>query len=112
MDKLAIVASLKSGAEPDAAALLAQGPPFEPGERGLSRHSVFLSAGEVVFVFEGAEVEWTVDGLVDAPYQWTLSEAFAAWRPLIEGQPRIARLAYDWQREADPETQVEGAARD
>src|SRR5436305_6510370 len=56
------------GAEPRAAELIAQGPPFAPAENGLTRHAVYLSAGEVVFVFEGHEVEWIVDGMIDDPF--------------------------------------------
>jgi hypothetical protein len=63
---------------------------------------VYLSAGEVVFVFEGREVEWIVDDLVDDPFRWLLTEALDAWRPLIEGEPMIARPAYTWARKAVP----------
>ena len=97
MEELAIVARLKPGAEPKAATLLAAGPPFDPVEHGLTKHSVFLSADEVVFVFEGREVEWEVDGLVTDPFQWKMTAAFDNWRDLIEGPPRIARAAYSWK---------------
>lgn len=98
MEQLAIVARLKTGAEPKAAALLAGGPPFDPREHGLKRHTVFLSADEAVFVFEGQEVEWEVDSLISDPFQWAVESAFAAWRDLIDGPPRIARAAYSWER--------------
>jgi|SRR5919108_1402846 hypothetical protein len=100
MDKLAIVARLKSGAEPRAGELLAKGPPFDVEESGLESHAVYLSAGEVIFVFEGPEVESIVDDLVSDPFHWPLVGAFEAWRPLIEGNPRIARPAYMWNRAA------------
>ena len=67
MEQIAIVARLKSGAEPRAAELIAAGPPFRSGHSGLEGHTVYLAADEVVFVFEGREVEWIVDGLVDEP---------------------------------------------
>jgi hypothetical protein len=76
--------------------MLRGGPPFDPDERGLHRHRVFLTAGEVIFLFEAPEVEWTVDDLVNDP---VVSAAFAAWRPLLEGPPRLAHLRYAWQRE-------------
>ena len=60
MDTVALIARLKPGCEERAAQLLSSGPPFDPGERGLSRHSVYLSAGEGVFLFEGDQVEWIV----------------------------------------------------
>jgi hypothetical protein len=100
MEQLALVARLKSGAEPLAAALIEKGPPFDPAEAGLTRHEVYLSAGEIVFVFEGHEVEWIVDGMVENPFRWRVTEAMDAWRPLVESQPRIARAAYVWRADA------------
>jgi hypothetical protein len=99
MEQLAIVARLKAGAEPRAAELLAKGPPFHPEVSGLDRHTVYLSAGEVVFVFEGREVEWIVEELVDDPLRPLAADALEEWRPLVEGEPRIARPVYAWLRE-------------
>lgn len=99
MERLAIVAHLKPGAEPLAAELVANGPPFDPGEKGLDRHAVYLSADDVIFVFEGHEVEWIVDGLLDEPFHWLVTAALEEWRPLLDGHPRIARPAYSWKRE-------------
>jgi hypothetical protein len=101
MEQIAVVAHLRPGAEPEARRLVEGGAPFDPAEAGLERHAVYVSADEVVFVFEGPEVEWIVDEMVDAPFQWRLAEAFAAWRTLIDGQPRIARPAYAWSREIE-----------
>ena len=56
MNRLVLVARLKPEATAAAAELVAHGPPFDPEERGLSRHGVFVSAGEVIFVFEAPEV--------------------------------------------------------
>ena len=100
MDKLAIVARLKSGCEPRAAELLAKGAPFDAEESGLDCHTVYLSATEVVFVFEGPQVDSIVDSLISEPFHWPLVHALDEWRPLIDGNPRIARPAYAWQREA------------
>jgi hypothetical protein len=99
MQQLAVVATLKTSAEPRAAELIAKGPPFDPEANGLDRHTVFLSAGEVVFVFEGPEVEWMVEQLVDDPLQPRAVDALEEWRPLVEGEPRIARPTYAWVRE-------------
>ena len=99
VEQIAIVVRLKSGAEPRAAELIAAGPPFDPADSGLDRHTVYLSADEVTFVFEGHEVEWIVDGLVDEPFHWPLLAALDDWRPLLEGNPRISRPAYSWKRE-------------
>jgi hypothetical protein len=96
--RLAIIARLKSGSEELAADLIAKGAPFDPEESGFDRHAVYLSATEVVFVFEGPEVEARVDDLIEDPFRWMVSDAFAEWRPLIEDQPRIARDRYFWER--------------
>jgi len=106
MEQMAIVARLKSGSEPRAAELIAQGPPFEPGEGGLDGHTVYLAADEVVFVFEGHQVEWVVDGLVDEPFHWPLLAALDDWRPLLDGNPRIARPLFTWKREVLDEVEA------
>ncbi len=110
MEQLAIVARLKSGTEPKAAELISKGPPFDPAGSGLTRHAVYLSSREVVFVFEGHEVEWIVDGMIDEPFRWLVSEALDAWRPLVEGQPRIARPAYSWKAHVGPTEVGSGTA--
>lgn len=101
MEQIALIARLKPGAEPAAAELIAQGPPFDVSDSGLLRHTVFLSADEVLFVFEGHEVEWIVDRLVDEPFQWPLLAAMDEWRPLLVDHPRIARCRYSWAAEGE-----------
>jgi hypothetical protein len=98
LERLALIARLKSGTEVKAEELIAAGPPFDPQEGGFARHSVYLSASEVVFVFEAHEVEWLVDALIENPFQWMVQEAFDAWRRLVEGEPRIARAKFFWER--------------
>jgi hypothetical protein len=92
--RFAIVARLRPGAEPKAAALVAAGPPFDPASVGLARHAVFVSYGEVVFVFEGEAAEQIVSDLVDGPLRLA---ALDAWGELVDGQPRIARQGWFWE---------------
>jgi hypothetical protein len=94
MERVAIVARLKEGSGPRAAELIAGGPPFDLAETGIAR--VYLSAGEVVFVFEGHQVEWMVDDLIDDPLRLKLQSAFDAWRSIVDGSPRIARERFGW----------------
>jgi hypothetical protein len=96
MKRLVITARLLPGRHEEAEALLRGGPPFEPQEIGLHRHAAYLSANEVVFVFEAPEVEWVVADLGDDP---VLSAAFAPWRLLLEEPPRVAQERYFWSRE-------------
>jgi hypothetical protein len=53
MERLAIVAHLKEGSEIRAGELLVHGPPFDLAETGIVRHSIYLSASEVVFRVRG-----------------------------------------------------------
>ena len=52
---------------------------------------------EVIFLFEAHQVEWLVDSLVDEPFHWMLRDALDEWRPLVEGQPRMAREQFFWE---------------
>jgi hypothetical protein len=97
VERIAIVASLKPGAAGRARELVAAGPPFELRSSGIERHSVFVSAGEVVFVFEGHQVEWVVDELIDGPFHHKLQRAFDDWRAIVDGRPRIAREEFGWK---------------
>lgn len=96
MNRLMIVARLADGAHDDAEVLIANGPPFDPEQLGFHRHAAYLTAGEVVFVFEGPQVEWIVNDLVDDPI---ISDAFGPWRELIEGAPRLAHERFYWSRD-------------
>jgi hypothetical protein len=93
--RLVITARLKPDASAEAARLIAGGPPFDPAALGLNRHAVYLSHGEVVFVFEGPEVEWVVDELVGEEVH---SSSFREWEGLLEEVPRLAREEYFWER--------------
>jgi hypothetical protein len=101
VEQIAIVARLKPNAEQRARELIAQGAPFDLAESGLQRHTVYLAADTVVFVFEGHEVEWIVDRLIDKPFQWGVMGALEAWRPLVDGHPRIARAVHVWEASRD-----------
>ena len=104
MHRLVVVAKLKPGMAARAAELVADGPPFDPEEAGFRRHSVYVSDYDVVFLFEGPDVQWTVEQIVDDP---VLSAGFSAWGPLIEGSPKLAREAYHWEPGGAPSVLVE-----
>jgi hypothetical protein len=78
-------------------ALLAEGPPFDPGATPLERHDVFVTDREVVFLFEGPEAREAVQELAGDPGVW---RAAARWRELLAGRPRIADDVYAWERAA------------
>jgi hypothetical protein len=95
MERVAVIAKLKPGAEARAEELIKEGPPFDPRESGFERHAVFLSADQAVFVFEGGKLDQLLHSIVRAPQ---VSTQFRAWEPLLEGMPSIAHSAYFWQR--------------
>jgi hypothetical protein len=100
MERLVVIAPLKADQGPRAAELIAAGPPFDLAETGIMRHSVHLSAREVIFVFDGHDVEWIVEDLIHKPFQYELHNAFDAWRPIIDGSPRYAHELFSWEARA------------
>lgn len=99
MERIAIVARLKKGTATRAAELIAAGPPFDLAESGILRHSVYVSSNEVIFVFEGHQVEWIVDDLIYQPFHYRIYRALDQWRQIVDGPPRIARERFGWQRD-------------
>jgi hypothetical protein len=98
MNRLMIVARLHEGSHEEAEALIEKGPPFDADALGFHRHGVYLTAGEVVFVFEAPEVEWIVNDIID---DRVMSSAFGPWEKLIDAAPRLAHERYYWSREGD-----------
>lgn len=97
MHRLVVVAPLADRAHRRASKLIAQGPPFDPGATGLDRHAVYLTHNEVVFVFEGLDVEWEVDDLAGELLPG-IGDVLGVWRELLAGRPRVAQETYFWER--------------
>src|ERR1044072_2776495 len=102
MERVAIIAHLKEGSEQRAAELVGAGPPFDLTDTGIVRHSIYISAREAVFVFEGHEVEWIVDQLIDEPFRSELPRALEQWGESGDGGPRVARERFGWQLDGEP----------
>ena len=94
-ERIAIIGRLRPGSSERANEVIEQGPPFELGEAGLERHSVFVCSDCVLFVFEGRDVEQLVRRLVDDP---AVSAGFGAWGPLLDGTPQLAHERFFWER--------------
>jgi hypothetical protein len=90
---IAIVVPLREGMREVASEFLAEGPPFDPKEIGLSRHGVFLTDSEVVFVFETEGNLTTLDRILAEPEFWSI---VSAWDHLAAGEPRVGTVAFDW----------------
>jgi hypothetical protein len=81
MGRVAIIARLKEGSEQRAAELVGAEP----------------RASEAVFVFEGHEVEWIVDQLIDEPFHYERQRPLEQSRESVDEQSRVARGRFDWQ---------------
>ena len=92
MQRVAVIATLRPGTSEEAEKLVELGPPFDPLEKGLDRHLVFLAGDTVVFVFEGGDAHALLGAFADPRAQ----SALGAWESLVDDTPRIAREAYSW----------------
>jgi hypothetical protein len=93
-ERVAVIARLRPDSRERASQILAKGAPYDLGEAGFRRHSVFLAGDAVVFVFEGSGIERLVRDLVDDPAR---SGAFSVWGPLLVGTPALAREEFYWE---------------
>jgi nucleotide-binding universal stress UspA family protein len=103
MRRLVVAAKLKPDTQERAAELVAAGPPFDPEQVGFARHGVYVADDLAIFVFEAADVDQTVRGLMNDPVRTT---AFAAWAPLLAEQPRSVPEAYFWERKEQTMKQI------
>jgi hypothetical protein len=94
MQRIVVIARLKPDSHVAAAQILRAGPPYDPGDIGLVRHGVYLSGSDVVFVFEGPDVEQQLSRLLNDP---AASSAFSVWAPLLEGTPSAAHELFYWE---------------
>ncbi|MEO8290545.1 MAG: hypothetical protein ABI649_06065 [Gaiellaceae bacterium] len=105
--KATVVVPLKVGVIDRVRELVSQGPPFDPSETPLTRHELLLTPQEAIFVFE-AETE---DGLRMLLSQLDIWAAAAAWGELVAGPPRLADIAYAWERPEPSSRSLAGAGR-
>jgi hypothetical protein len=94
--RVTVVLPLRPGAEADVRALVASGPPFDPGGvEGLDQHEVFVTSDEVVFRFESSLGPETLKRLLARREIW---RAASSWYKHIAGPPKVAEIAYSWSR--------------
>jgi hypothetical protein len=98
VEQYVIAARLKPGRAAEAERELADGPPFDPGEVGLSSHAAYLTDREVYLVFEGQAARSIALRLA----REHLVEV-SRWQDLITGLPanvaevpENARCLYRW----------------
>lgn len=97
--RVAVIVPLKRTQLARARELVSQGPPFDPGAFGFTRHEVFLIGDEAIFLFTGPRVRAKLARMTGDPTLWQVGRA---WRDCIAGRPRIAAV---------PEVAVRGSDR-
>ena len=101
--KATVVMPIEEGVIEQVRELVSDGPPFDPADTPLTRHELFLTPREAIFVFEAA----TADGLRELVSRLDIWAAAAPWGLFVAGPPRVADLVYAWER---PEPYVVPAA--
>jgi nucleotide-binding universal stress UspA family protein len=96
MQRLAVIAQLRDGAEAEATKLIDAGPPFDLRDAGFEQHSVFVGNRVVVFLFEGDDLERKLTDVVNDPVR---AAGFGAWASVLAESPRVANETYHWNRE-------------
>jgi hypothetical protein len=99
LSRATVVVPLQAGALDGVRKLVANGPPFDPSKTALTQHQLLLTEQEAIFVFEAQ----TEEGLAALLSQLDIWAAAVAWRDLVAGPPRLAAVAYAWER---PEPRV------
>ena len=98
MERYVVTTRLKPGAAPEAEQLLSAGPPFDPGEAGLSGHSAYISNDYVFLVFEGEAAHATALQLAKEHVIEVSRWQDLVWElpSVIADVPAGARCLYRW----------------
>lgn len=89
-DQVIVTVPLRKNAAPRVRALVAEGPPFDPGALGLVRHDVFVADDEAVFLFEGPNARDILERATRDPSLWRV---LLTWRGCVAGRPRLTTTA-------------------
>ncbi len=79
------------------AQILREGPPFDIAETSLERHEVFISEGEVVFLFEGTHAEEEARRLMVGR---SVIARVGRLGVHIDGEPCLPGEVFSWERPA------------
>jgi hypothetical protein len=86
-EQVSVILPIRKGRLAQARELVEQGPPFDPAVLGLTRHEVFVTDEEAIFVFEGRNVRRKLERLTRDPTLW---QAGLAWRSCVGGRPHLS----------------------
>ena len=95
MTQLVVVVPLKVGAADRARGLLTGGSPLALEETDFRGHAVHVTDREVIFVFDSSGASATLTLPAEDAALWQVA---VAWREVMDGKPRVARLAFSWER--------------
>jgi hypothetical protein len=91
---IVVVVPIEEGASDVVREFLTEGPPFDPGAIGLSRHEVLLTDREVVFVFEAKECAKALERILAEPEFW---DVVSSWERNAAAEPRLGSVLYRWE---------------
>ena len=98
VERVALIASFDPDQADKVRALLDVGPPYDLAESTIDRHAVYLSSREVVFVFEGPDIEWEVEDISDEFFRPAIRATLTEWRKLVDEEPRLGHPIFAWER--------------
>jgi hypothetical protein len=93
-ESIAVVVPLAEGRREVVREFLAEEPPFDPHEIGLTGHEVFLTDREAVFVFEAEAGARTFERILAEEELW---DVVGAWERSAAAQPRLGAAVYEWR---------------
>lgn len=98
MERYVVATRLKPGAAAAAEELLSAGPPFDPGEAGLSAHAAYISNDYVFLAFEGEAAHATALQLAKEHMIEVSRWQDIVWElpSVIADVPADARCLYRW----------------
>jgi hypothetical protein len=98
MERYVVTTRLKPGATHAAEDLLSQGPPFDPGEAGLSAHAAYLTDDRVFLVFEGDSARAKALRLAKRHVVQVSRWKDLVWElpSVVDDVPATARCVYRW----------------
>jgi hypothetical protein len=95
MDRVVLLARLRPDARERALELLAEAWASPAVEGAFDREAIFMSEGEIIFLFEGREADKSLRAILDDPVR---SSEIGHWLPLFDGPLHRAPEAYFWER--------------
>jgi hypothetical protein len=98
VERYVVTTRVKPGAAPAAEELLLEGPPFDPGEAGLSAHEAYLTDDRIYLVFEGEAAEAKALALAKQHIAEVSRWEVLLWElpSTVEDVPATARCLYRW----------------